>query len=111
MSIIRVRDFLLIFCSEPNGECFLDNLKKSRVLPHGPMDSDDMTIGKCKKHCIDKNYKYAGVRKARECFCGNDFSPKILFTFEFGCSTPCAGDKSEKCGDGQSINIYHLGNN
>ena len=67
-----------------------------------------MTIAKCKKFCADKNYNYAGVEFAKQCFCGND-RPNILAP-ETDCSMPCTGNKSETCGAGHRINVYQLGN-
>ena len=97
-----------ISCLEqPNGQCFEDPIG-SRVLPHGPLQSSDMTIVKCKKYCAEKNYKYAGVEWARECFCGNDI-PNIRAP-DTDCFMPCTGDKSEKCGAGHKINVYYVGN-
>ena len=90
-----------------NGQCFEDP-RGIRVLPHGPLQSSDMTIAKCKKFCADKNYNYAGVEFAKQCFCGND-RPNILAP-ETDCSMPCTGDKSETCGAGHRINVYLLGN-
>ena len=65
-----------------------------------------MTILRCKKNCITRSYKYAGVEFSKECFCGND-RPKIPAP-ETDCSMACAGDKSEKCGGGNRINVYEV---
>ena len=95
-----------IFCLELDGQCFEDP-RGGRVLPHGPW-TGDMTIDKCKKYCNDKNYQYAGVEFAKECWCGND--RPTLPAPDTDCSMPCTGDKSEICGGGHRINVYQLGN-
>ena len=58
-------NFLPVSCLELNGQCFEDGGEGKRVLPDAFLGSDDMTIGKCKKHCFDKTYKYAGVEFAK----------------------------------------------
>ena len=84
--------------------CFEDP-RGSRVLPKAFLSSEyDMTILKCKNHCIDNGYNYAGVEFAKECFCGNDI-PYIPAP-ETDCYMPCTGNKSEKCGGGHRINVY-----
>ena len=100
--------FLPIFCLELEGQCFEDPRGK-RVLPIGPFKSSgDMTVDKCKNQCTHRNYKFAGVEFAIECWCGND--RPTLPAPDTDCSMPCSGDKSEMCGGGHRINVYQLGN-
>ena len=87
------------------GGCFVDNLHGIRVLPHKAHYSSKNTIEICKKLCFEKGYLYAGVEYSRECFCGND-CPKKIAPRQTDCNMGCSGDKSQKCGGGNRINVY-----
>ena len=69
------------------------------------MNDNSMTIEKCQKFCFEKNYLYAGVQYAGECFCGNTINPKILKPTT-DCNKVCTGDSSQICGGTWRMNIY-----
>ena len=88
-----------------NSNCYQDNSKRILQSPHRIMKDSSMTIEKCQKFCFEKNYLYAGVQYARECFCGNVINPKILKP-KTDCNKPCTGDSSQICGGSWRMNIY-----
>ena len=88
-----------------NGQCFVDNEVGLRNLPYKAYSSSTNTIEKCKSVCFEKNYRYAGVQFAKECFCGNNAPEKIAPT-ESDCNMDCSGDKSQKCGGPNRMNVY-----
>ena len=69
------------------------------------MNDISMTIEKCQKFCFEKNYLYAGVQYAGECFCGNTINPKILKPTT-DCNKVCTGDSTQICGGTWRMNIY-----
>ena len=64
-----------------------------------------MTIDKCQTFCFDKDYLYAGVQYADECFCGNAIVPEIPKP-NSECDYPCTGNSSQICGGFWRMNIY-----
>ena len=88
------------------GKCFVDNEGGRRVLPHKAHYSSKNTIEICKKLCFEKGYQYAGVEYSKECFCGN-YLPQKFAKRQSDCNMDCSGDKSQKCGGGNRINVYH----
>ena len=84
-------------------DCYED--RSARVLNKRYWSDSSMTIEKCKQFCFEKNYLYAGVQFASQCFCGNVINPRI-FTPKTECNMQCAGDSSQMCGGSWRMNIY-----
>ena len=93
-----------------DGACFVDNEGGRRVLPHKAHYSSKNTIEICKKLCFEKGYQYAGVEYSKECFCGNN-CPKKIAPRQTDCNMDCSGDRSQKCGGGNRLNVYHSAGN
>ena len=87
------------------GQCFEDNEGGLRNLPYRAYSSATNTVEKCKKACFERNYKFAGVQFSKECFCGNN-APKKFASKASECNMDCSGDKSQKCGGGNRMNVY-----
>ena len=90
-----------------DGVCFEDLKDGIRVFPHQAHSSDKNTIPFCKKACLVQGYKYAGVEFAKECFCGNKL-PSTIAPKQSDCNMDCTGDKSQKCGGGNRMNVYKV---
>ena len=82
----------------------MDN-EPERELPYKAHYSSKNTIDICKKLCFEKGYKYAGVEYSNEWFCGNNL-PKKIAPKQSDCNMDCSGDKSQKCGGANRINVY-----
>ncbi|KAI8501193.1 hypothetical protein Bbelb_212880 [Branchiostoma belcheri] len=85
--------------------CFEDD--NDRALGPHFWTSNSLTIQACLRRCRDRDYKYAGVEYAYQCFCGNneDFDrhgEKPLSD----CDHPCHGDNGQYCGGGWAIEVY-----
>ena len=63
------------------------------------------TIKFCKKACFKKGYKYAGLQYSKECFCGNNV-PRKVASQQSECNMGCSGDRSQKCGGPNRMNVY-----
>ena len=83
----------------------MDNEGGRRVLPHKAHYSSKNTIEICKKLCFEKGYQYAGVEYSKECFCGNNV-PKKVASQQTECNMNCSGDRSQKCGGPNRMNVY-----
>ena len=88
-----------------DGACFEDNLAGYRNLPHRTYYGSKNTIKSCKKACFQKGYQYAGVQYSKECYCGN-YLPKKIARKQSECNMACSGDRSQKCGGGNRMNVY-----
>ena len=88
-----------------DGACFEDNLAGYRNLPHRTYYGSKNTIKSCKKACFQKGYQYAGVQYSKECYCGN-YLPKKIARRQSECNMGCSGDRSQKCGGGNRMNVY-----
>ena len=87
----------------------MDNKDGIRVLPHKRY-SNKNSIAFCKNACFKEGYKYSGVEYANECFCGNKM-PKTIAPKQSDCNMKCSGDKSQKCGGGNRLNLYKAAEN
>ncbi|KAK3341705.1 glyoxal oxidase-like protein [Lasiosphaeria hispida] len=76
----------------------------ARALVAATYASDEMTLESCRAFC--SAYTYFGVEYARECYCGNSFSPGSVPAPATDCSLTCAGGAFEYCGAGNRLSVY-----
>jgi hypothetical protein len=81
--------------------CFADSM--TRDLPYQVYDSQANTTEACVTACISKGYRFAATQSGSQCFCGNAYGGQGPAG---GCTTPCTGDQSEKCGGGYQNSVY-----
>ena len=96
-----------------DGQCYADCVgpHRTRILPDDKILNDDsMTIEKCKNFCFGKDFHFAGVEYADECWCGNKKPSSDLVKPSSECNIPCTGDNSQICGGGCRINVYRKAN-
>ena len=92
-----------------NGQCMQDSeLNKQGVAERVVGDAVKhfqgiMTIEMCLDFC--KDYKYAAVEFAHECYCGNKINKMTLLP-DSDCDTKCAGDQTQTCGSSSKLNLY-----
>lgn len=88
----------------------MDNAN-DRVLPGDMYVSTSMSISNCIKFCNESttaNYTYAGVEDGNECFCGeagDNYTRHGVGTDEY-CQVPCAGDRTDGCGNSEYIAVF-----
>ncbi|XP_019621231.1 PREDICTED: beta-1,3-glucan-binding protein-like [Branchiostoma belcheri] len=98
--VINLRENMLYLgCYHDGGS--LD----SRDLSGDRMTSADLTPRLCLDHCSAGGYTYAGLQYGTECFCGDSFG-QFGAAPESECTTPCAGDAGQVCGNGWKNSIY-----
>jgi hypothetical protein len=83
--------------------CYSDNVP-GRVLTDSQTANDQMTVQSCIAFCNGTNY--AGLEYGRECYCGNTLLAASTNQSASDCSTPCKGDSSEICGNGNRLSLY-----
>ena len=66
-----------------------------------------MTTEMCMDYCRDRAYTIAGTQNGRECYCGNEISPKIKLQ-DSDCTSPCAGNSEQICGGSWILSIHYL---
>jgi hypothetical protein len=67
---------------------------------------DNMTIEMCVAYCAGLGYSIAGTQFGTQCFCDNEIIDGGTQAPETDCSTPCAGDNTEICGNGNRNSVY-----
>ncbi|KAJ7173130.1 glyoxal oxidase N-terminus-domain-containing protein [Mycena crocata] len=81
-----------------------------RTLTGYSFSSPSMTVTSCVAECNSRNFKYAGIEYANECWCGNTFEGgsagggSIAGSAE--CNMACAGDSTQTCGAGNRLSTY-----
>ena len=66
-----------------------------------------MITFRCKEHCKDNGYSFAGVQYGKYCFCGNKRPAKqFLAGQQSECNKACAGDSGVMCGGYWRMNVY-----
>ncbi|KAL0943523.1 LysM domain-containing protein [Colletotrichum truncatum] len=86
--------------------CFTE-LSNERALSGANLIGDpSMTIEKCAKFCIDKNFKLFGVQFGNECFCGSQRASGSTAANPDDCNMNCPGNPGQKCGGRSRLNIY-----
>ncbi|KAL0953187.1 hypothetical protein HGRIS_004442 [Hohenbuehelia grisea] len=85
--------------------CFTDS--GARTLAAASHESDNMTPKKCIDYCSSYGFTYAGVEWSRECFCDYAIQSPGEQAKAEECDQPCSGDKGQKCGGGNRLEVYH----
>ena len=82
-------------------------LPNKKLLPFlAYTDNTDNTPDKCRQECHDQAFQFAGVKRSKECWCGNEEPPRSKYTVPRMCSMPCSGDNTTMCGGGDELNMY-----
>ena len=91
--------------SNTDGMCV--EQPNNKLLPnHAYSDDKHNTPKMCADICSYQGYKFAGVKWAKECWCGNDEPPRDKYTSPARCNMPCSGDNTTMCGAGSTLNLY-----
>ena len=85
-----------------NGQCLQDDLADRVVDDVYHIFNDSLTVEVCFDFC--KDYNYAAVENAKECWCGNKLSHMQLL-HDNDCNMKCTGDQTQFCGGGV-LNLY-----
>ncbi|KAE9371531.1 copper radical oxidase [Stipitochalara longipes BDJ] len=90
--------------------CYIDNAD-GRIMLNQQSDSNQLTVESCVQTCSGMGYKVAGMEYAQQCFCDNYIrNGAALSPSDSDCGMSCAGNNMEKCGDGDRVSVYSLGN-
>ncbi|KAF8904525.1 WSC domain-containing protein, partial [Mucidula mucida] len=84
--------------------CLVDS--SARVLTTYSTSSTTNTPASCTALCASKGYTLAGLEDGRECYCASSYNTAAGLTAGDGCTTPCTGDSTQKCGGGWRISVY-----
>ncbi|KAL8637618.1 MAG: hypothetical protein Q9228_005132 [Teloschistes exilis] len=80
--------------------------KNSRALTGAAYVDDKMTTELCAAVCT--GFEYFGTEYARECYCGNMLQDGSVPAPASDCSYTCSGNKAEKCGGSNRLNLYEF---
>jgi hypothetical protein len=83
--------------------CYTDGTP--RTLGPTTFTNAAMTVEMCLGLCVP-TYKYFGVARGNECWCGDGIGSTGTNVSMTECSTHCAGDQDQFCGQTNRINIY-----
>lgn len=89
--------------------CYIDNAQ-GRIMPNQLPDSANLTSANCINECAALGYKVAGTQYSTQCFCGNALYAGAALTDESQCSNTCSGNSFEKCGAGNRMSVFTIGN-
>jgi hypothetical protein len=65
-----------------------------------------MTVEMCVAYCAGLGYSVAGVQYGTQCYCDNQIVAGGTQAPDSDCSMACAGDATEKCGNGNRNSVY-----
>lgn len=77
-----------------------------RTLADKATAYDTMTLESCEADCT--GFTFFGTEYARECYCGNSFSPGSVAVANTECNFLCVGNASEYCGAGDRLSVYQV---
>jgi hypothetical protein len=72
-------------------------------------DNSSNTIEFCTSTCISQGFSIAGLEFGSQCYCGNYLTTGTAKVIESSCTTACAGNSSETCGNNQRLSIFSNG--
>lgn len=67
-----------------------------------------MTEASCMTYCSTdgRNYAYAGIEYASECYCGNTLDSTASAAPETDCNMGCSGNTAQACGAGFRLTVF-----
>jgi hypothetical protein len=89
--------------------CWIDQAQ-GRILLNQLPDSDNLTHTNCINECASRGFTIAGAQYSSQCFCGRALYGGAAMTEESQCSMPCSGNAFEKCGAGNRMSVFSIGN-
>ncbi|THX42582.1 WSC-domain-containing protein [Aureobasidium pullulans] len=88
--------------------CVQEPTTGGRALKGGSTTATDMTVEKCIKYCLGKNFRFAGIEYGSQCYCGSQVEAGAT---TIKCDTSklmlCPGNKYQFCGAGNLLNLYY----
>ena len=121
MQICYIKKYILCLYTDHESYlgCFYDTYDPERgtskgavrVLPNAQFISRAMTIGQCINFCVGEGellMRYAGLITGDECWCGLEDARYNRYGQRSNdeCSTPCAGNPAQTCGNDFRIAVY-----
>lgn len=85
--------------------CFIDD--EQRDVEGAFERSKNMTTEACVTACRKQGFKIAATQYGEQCFCGNSYG-SLGRASDAECSTPCAGNSSQRCGGGWRNSVYRV---
>ena len=76
-----------------------------RALAGAVTVASNMTLGTCVQYCGDRDWQYAGVEYATECYCGNALADTAVKGQSKECGMLCGGGGGV-CGDAGRLSVY-----
>ncbi|KAF2258383.1 hypothetical protein CC78DRAFT_587230 [Lojkania enalia] len=86
--------------------CYTDQVGQ-RTLTGGGFTSESMTGQQCVSYCAARNFVYAGVEYAGECYCGNTLRTGATLASDEDCNMACNGDDAQPCGGPNRLTLYN----
>ncbi|KAH0287144.1 WSC domain-containing protein, partial [Aureobasidium sp. EXF-3399] len=85
--------------------CFNETHDRRALNGNGRASSSN-TLESCAAFC--SGFQFFGTEYGSECYCGNSiYANSILQKDETGCSVPCAGNATQRCGGADFLNVYY----
>ncbi|KAJ7364627.1 copper radical oxidase-like protein, partial [Mycena albidolilacea] len=90
--------------------CYTDNQAAGRSLTGASFtNTTGMTVESCIKFCDGKNFIFAGIEYAQECYCDNFLENGAQNVSLSDCNMACTGNPKETCGAGNRLNVFTSG--
>ncbi|KAH9908482.1 WSC domain-containing protein [Xylariomycetidae sp. FL2044] len=84
--------------------CWTDGV--TRTLEFSAYSNPANTVDMCTSTCAAAGYPLAGMEFGLECYCGKIIPANARRVGDRGCSTPCPGDNSQRCGESSRLSIW-----
>ena len=89
------------------GDCVFDVLDDPVLTGHN-FQSSKMTVEMCVSTCKEKKFGYAGLKKRKKCFCGNEPLHGFQWAWLDKCDDECTGNSDQICGGSDAMTVYTL---
>ncbi|KAF9779950.1 hypothetical protein IL306_000936 [Fusarium sp. DS 682] len=88
--------------------CYTEG-KEGRALGDAKTTNKKMTLEVCSAYCSGKGYPYLGLQNGQDCYCSKKGpSNGSVEARASQCNVTCKGNKSQKCGASNRLNVYRL---
>lgn len=88
--------------------CYTDSQTARALSTYLPVSDGIVFVRGCTELCQQHNFTYCGVEYGKECYGGSAILNSASKADPTSCDMPCTGNRTEKCGGLNKINLYQV---
>lgn len=88
--------------------CYTDSTTARTLSTYLPVNNGIVFVLGCTQLCQQHSFPFCGVEYGNQCYGGFSVSSNAQKADPASCNLPCSGNRTEKCGGSNRINLYQV---